>query len=86
MYLLLGILSFIVLEITSIKLKTLIITPLTMKRNFFKLLLTPSLVNIYCQLNDNVDDQSFDRTSILAHEAAKKYSWINYLKKEKKTI
>ena len=29
-----------------------------------------------------VDDQSFDRTSKLAHEAAKKHSWINYLKEK----
>ena len=65
--------------------KTLIITPAYNEEKFLQAtinsVVSQHLLPIEWVI---VDDQSFDRTSILAHEAAKKYSWINYLKKEKK--
>ena len=65
--------------------KTLIITPAYNEEKFLQAtidsVVSQDLLPIEWII---VDDQSFDRTSKLAHEAAKKYSWINYLKKEKK--
>ena len=65
--------------------KTLIITPAYNEEKFLQATIN-SVVSQHLLPIEwiIVDDQSFDRTSKLAHEAAKKYSWINYLKKEKK--
>ena len=67
--------------------KTLIITPAYNEEKFIKAtidsVVSQKLLPIEWVI---VDDQSEDNTSNLVKEAASKYNWITYLRKEKKII